>query len=76
MLHDGWAHQRRIPFLSVLNFLTDIVVDCISNAADHPIATIMQINIELLSDAVQNGKTLLFKKISLSKWKYDRLVEL
>ena len=64
------------PFLSVLNFIIGIVIECISNAVDHPITTAKQINVELLSDEVHDGKILFFKKISSSKWKYNRIVEL
>jgi len=61
---------------SVLNFITDIIVDCISDASDHPITIAMQMNVELLNDATHDGQILLFKKISSSEWKYDRIVEL
>jgi hypothetical protein len=71
MLHDWWVHANTVPLLSVLNFITDIVIVCISNAADHPITTAIEMKVELLSDAVHDGKFLLFKKISSSEWKYD-----
>lgn len=65
-----------VPFLSDLNFITDIVVDFTSKAPDQPITTAMQMNVEVLSDAAHDGKYLLFKKISSSEWEYDQIVEL
>jgi hypothetical protein len=72
----GSSSANTGPFLSVLNFITDIVVDCISNADDHPITTATQMKVELLGDTAHDGQILLFKKISSGEWKYDRIVEL
>jgi hypothetical protein len=72
----GSSPTDTVPFLSVLNFITDIVIDCVSNAADHPNTTATQMKVELLSEAARDGKILLFKQISSSEWKYDRIVEL
>ena len=72
----GSSTANTVPFLAVLNFIADIAVDCISDAANHPITTAMEMNVELLSDAAHNRKFLLFKKTSSSEWKYDQIVEL
>lgn len=65
-----------IPFLSVLNLIIDITIECISDAAEHPITTAMQMNVELLTDAAPEGKKLLFKKLSSNEWKYNQIIEL
>lgn len=63
-------------YLSILNFIIDIVINYIPNTTDHPITTSMQMNIEILSDAMHDGKSLSFKRMSPSEWKSDRIVEL
>ena len=72
----GFMTMNTVPCLLILNLITDITVDCVSDAADHPITTAMQMNIEILIDAAPEGKTLLFKKLSSNEWKYNRIIEL
>jgi len=68
--------MNAVPCLAVLNLIIDITVDCVSDAADHPITTAMQMNVGILTDAAPEGKTLSFKKLSSNEWKYNRIIEL
>jgi hypothetical protein len=70
----GSSPTDTVPFST--SRVTDIVIDCISDAADHTITTAMQMNVELLGNAAHDGKVLLFKKISSGEWKCDQIVEL
>lgn len=63
-------------FLFDLNINTDIVIECVLNTTNHPNSTTVQMNVELLNNTTDESEILLFKKISSSEWKYDRIVEL
>jgi hypothetical protein len=63
-------------FLFDLNINTDILIECVLNTTNHPNSTMAQMNVELLNNTTDGGEILLFKKISSSEWKYDRIIEL